>query len=66
MTTATDYRTQAAACRRASKMGRRPALYLLDLAEYFDWQAAQLEAQYAGNKPGGVGTHDTEKENPRR
>ncbi len=66
MTNATDYRNQAAACRRASDLGRRPALYLLDLAEYYDGQAAQLDARFAGAKPGALGTRDPGLEKPDR
>ena len=67
MTNATDYRNQAAACRRASSLGRRPAFYLLNLAEHYDRQAARLDAHFAGDKPGAGGTRDTDKDGkPRR
>jgi hypothetical protein len=51
MTDATEYRRRAAACRAAARLGRRPSQYLLDLAEYYDNEAAALEKQFAANKP---------------
>jgi hypothetical protein len=66
MIDATDYRNQAAACRRAANMSRQPSPYLLDLAEYYDRQATQLDARFAGDKPGAMGTCDTDIEKPRR
>jgi hypothetical protein len=52
MTKATDYRNQAAACRRAANLAKgRPSPYLLTLAEHYDSQAVQLEASFAGQKP---------------
>jgi hypothetical protein len=61
MRNATDYRNQAAACRRAAKLTKRPALYLLDLAEHYDRLAARLEVRFAGDKPGMVEARDTAK-----
>jgi hypothetical protein len=52
MRNATSYRNQAAACRKAAKLGRRSSRYLLDLAEHYERLAAQMEAQFAGDKPG--------------
>ena len=70
MTNATDYRNQAAACRKASSLGRRPALYLLNLAEHYDRQAARLDARFRLGQAGAGGTRDTDgdtdKEEPRR
>jgi hypothetical protein len=66
MVSATDYRELAAACRRAAELSGRPNTYLRELAEHYEQQAVQLEEQFAGNKPGPSGTHDTEKEKPRR
>lgn len=51
MTDTTEYRRRAAACRAAAHLGRRPSQYLLDLAEYYDNEAAALEKQFAGDKP---------------
>jgi hypothetical protein len=48
MQSANDYRDQAAACRRASNRGRRPTLYLLDLAEHYEFLATSLDARFCG------------------
>jgi hypothetical protein len=44
-------KSQAAACRRASTHGNRPSLYLIDMAERYEREAADLEIAYAGDKP---------------
>jgi len=47
MKRATDYRRQAAACRRAAGLRKRhPSAYLINLAEDYERQAAELEAQF--------------------
>jgi hypothetical protein len=66
MPSAADYRELATACRRAARLSTRPNVYLRELVEFLEQQAAQLEAQYAGDKPGPSGTRDTDKEKPRR
>ena len=67
MPSATEYRDRAAACRRAADLVRvRPSPYLIDLAEYYDRQAARLDAGFAGDKPGAGGTGDADKEKLRR
>jgi hypothetical protein len=49
---AIDYRTLAAACRRAAEMSERSAPYLLELAEQCERQATQIDAQFGGDKDG--------------
>jgi hypothetical protein len=61
MVSATDYRELAAACRRAARLSGRPNTYLRDLAEHYEQLAAELETQFAGDKPGASGTNDWEK-----
>jgi hypothetical protein len=51
-------RQQAAAFRRAASHGKAPNLYLLDMAEQYERQAAELEAAYAGNKPRMIGGNE--------
>ena len=62
MPNATDYRNQAARCRKAANLASRPTPYLLNMAEHCDRLATQLETQFAGDKPGIVNTSGTEKE----
>jgi hypothetical protein len=54
MNSATDYRKQADACRRAASLskGQHPTPYLIDLAKDYELRAAQLEARFAGDTPG--------------
>ncbi len=61
MPSAAEYRSRAAACRRAADLSRRPTPYLLTLAEHYDQQAARLDAQFAGDKPGASEARDTAK-----
>jgi hypothetical protein len=61
MQSATDYQDQAAACRRAAKLSKRPVPYLLNLAEHYEQLASRLEAQFAGDKPGTVAARDTDR-----
>ena len=66
MLTSTDYRIRAATCRRASSLGKRPALYLLEMAAYYDRCAAQIDASFAGQKPGPLQAYDMKQEKARR
>ena len=66
MPSAADYRELAGACRRAARLSSRPNSYLRELVEFCEQQAAQLEAQFAGDKPSPSATRDTGKEKPRR
>jgi hypothetical protein len=50
MQTAAQLRNQAAACRMAAKLARRPTRYLLDLAEQYEHQAAELDVQFSGRQ----------------
>jgi hypothetical protein len=54
MNSATDYRKQADACRRAASLskGQHPTPYLIDLAKDYELRAAQLEARLAGHTSG--------------
>jgi hypothetical protein len=65
MKDANDYRTLAAACRRAANLSRRPVPYLLRMAEDCERRAAQLDASFAGQKPGPLQAHDMRQEKPR-
>jgi len=52
MNSATDYRSQAAVCRKAAKLSKRkPTAYLIALAEDYERRAAQLESVAAGRTP---------------
>ena len=66
MQNATDYRSLAAACRRAADMSKRRVPYLANLAEHYDRLAAQLDAQFSGDKPGAVGKRESAGKSPRR
>ena len=68
MNSATDYRKQAAACRRAASLskGARPTPYLIGLAEDYERRAAQIEASFAGQKPGPLQAYDMRQEESRR
>ena len=66
MQDANDYRTLAATCRRAANMSTRGTPYLIDLAKHCDQRAAQLDASFAGQKPGPFQAYDVRQEKPRR
>ena len=61
MNSATDYRNQAAACRRAANLSKgQPTPYLIDMAKDYEMRAARLEARFAGDTPGAYGPRDSE------
>jgi hypothetical protein len=44
-------KSQAVACRRAAARGNRASPYLIEMAERYEREVADLEIAYAGDKP---------------